>query len=80
VAYLAIGLGIYKFSRFAAIAGVALYWVERIFMFSMQGEEAFTGLSIYLVIIFTFGFVNGIRGTFAYHRFSKIQHATLEPR
>ncbi len=71
--FVAIGIGIYRFSRIAAVAGLTLYLIERVLIFQQQGEKALTGLALYLLIIFTFAFVNGIRGTFAYKRLLRAQ-------
>jgi hypothetical protein len=74
--FAALGFGIYKFSRFAAVAALLLYWLERALIFSQQGEKAMSGFAGYLIIIFTFAFINGIRGTFAYRRLLRAENAT----
>ena len=60
----AIAVGIFRLSRFAAAAGLALYLFER-FVFGFQ----LRGLLIAMVV--TLAFVNGIRGTFTYHELTE---------
>jgi hypothetical protein len=60
----AIAFGIFKHSRFAAVAGFALYLLEKLYAISQQGVLA-AGV---LGVIFLIGFLNAIRGTFAYHK------------
>ncbi len=62
-----IGFGIYKYSRTAAIAGLAMYILERIYMWSTTGIK---GPVMALILILMF--VNSIRGTFAYHKNKKL--------
>ncbi|MEM9216666.1 MAG: hypothetical protein AAGD25_20245 [Cyanobacteria bacterium P01_F01_bin.150] len=66
--YVAIAIGIYRMSRIAAIAGLSLYVINQIYMLTVTGPRA-SGLGIMLLIVFAF--INGIRGTFAYHRLKK---------
>jgi hypothetical protein len=68
-----IGFFIYRFSRVAAICGLILYVGERIILLVEQGAKMPSGLTLYLMIVFTFAFINSIRGTFAYRRFLKRQ-------
>jgi hypothetical protein len=58
-----IAFGIWKRSRVAAVAGLTLYLVERAYMWSQFG----IGNPV-IALIFTCGFVNGVRGTFALAR------------
>jgi len=60
-----IAFGIHKYSRFAAVAGFALYLLEKVYAVIQQGPLA----SGVLGIIFLIGFLNAMRGTFAYHKF-----------
>jgi hypothetical protein len=58
-----IAFGIKRKSRFAAVAGLSLYVLERIYMLQRGGAAGiFTG------IVFTLLFINAVRGAFAYHR------------
>jgi len=58
-----IAIGIKRKSRFAAVAGLCLYIVERIYMMQRGGASG-----IVMGILFTLLFINAVRGTFAYHR------------
>ena len=64
-----IGFGIYKMSRVAAIAGLALYAYEAVYMNATRG----TTPNIIMLLVLTLAFANGIRGTFAASRFAKSQ-------
>jgi hypothetical protein len=59
-----IAFGIYKYSRVAAVAGFALFLIEKIYQVIQQGP---LGAGV-LGIIFLIGFLNAMRGTFAYHK------------
>jgi hypothetical protein len=58
-----LGWGVWRLSRIAAILALALYLVERAMMFSQTPSHL--GVITVMFIIF---FVNGVRGTVAYHR------------
>lgn len=58
-----IAFGIKRRSRFAAVAGVCLYLLERIYMLQRGGVSG-----MFMGIIFTLLFINAARGAFAYHR------------
>jgi hypothetical protein len=60
-----IAFGIHKYSRFAAVAGFALFLIEKIYQVIQQGP---LGAGV-LGIVFLIGFLNAMRGTFAYHKF-----------
>jgi hypothetical protein len=60
----AIAFGIFKHSRFAAVAGFVLYLIEKLYAISQQGVLA-AGV---LGVVFLIGFLNAIRGTFAYQK------------
>lgn len=70
--FAAIAFGIRRKSRVAAIVGLCLYVVERLYMLRQGG---FGG--IFIGIIFTLLFINGVRGSFAYHRLTS---TTQQPR
>lgn len=53
-------------SRTAAIFGLVLYIIEKIYMMIIYGI-----MPNFMIVIFTMGFINGIRGTFAYHKLKK---------
>lgn len=61
---------IWKMSRIAAIAGLALYGFGRIDVFLTYGTYFVLRAT---TIIFAIAFLNSIRGTFAYHKFIKKQ-------
>jgi hypothetical protein len=63
VIFAAIAVGIKRKSRFAAVAGLALFVLERILMFRSTGVA-----SIFLGIVLALFFLNAVRGTFAYRR------------
>jgi hypothetical protein len=56
-------------SRAFAIAGLCLFILEKAFQFS-QSQSAASGsvMAVFLLLLF----VSGVRGTFAFHRFSRI--------
>lgn len=60
-----LGLGIAKKSRAAAVAGLGLYFVERVYSLR-SGATNTTGL--FMTVILTLYFMHGIRGTFAYRK------------
>jgi hypothetical protein len=61
--FAAIAVGIKRKSRVAAVSGLILYIIERIYMLQRGG----TG-GVVMGIIFTLLFINAVRGAFAYHR------------
>jgi hypothetical protein len=62
-----IGICIWEMSRVFAVSGLLLYLLERVFMWAENPELASKGILISIFMVFAF--VNGIRGTFAFHRF-----------
>jgi hypothetical protein len=64
--FAAVAYGIHKNSRFAAVSGLVIYLVERIYMFKAAGVHG--GGATAMVVILTLAFVTAIRGTFAYHK------------
>ncbi len=67
-----IGLGMQFYSRTAAVAGLVLFILEKTFQFS---EGQISGAGIGIAIVFLFGLINGVRGTFAYQNFQNSHHA-----
>lgn len=61
----AIGFGLSRYSRFAAVAGFVLYLVEKIYAVYTTGSILGAGV---LGVIILFGLLNGIRGAFAYQK------------
>ncbi|OUC14103.1 MAG: hypothetical protein B0A82_13880 [Alkalinema sp. CACIAM 70d] len=61
-----IALGIYRMSRVAAVAGLIVYCIERVYMQMALGPKF--GAGIFVTILLICAFINAIRGTFAYHR------------
>src|SRR6267378_1206545 len=59
---------IYRMSRAWALAGLLGYVSERAYSIYAHGATATAGWVVGVVILL--GFVNGVRGTFAYHRLS----------
>lgn len=68
VLFMIIGWGIFKLSRTAALAGLCLYLLERIYMWATIGPK-----NPIIAIIISLMFINSVRGTFAFHRFSRYQ-------
>lgn len=58
--------GIYRKSRVAAIAGLCLFLVEKIYQFATQPNAA---LGLLVAVALLALFISGVRGTLAYHRF-----------
>ena len=61
-----IGWGIHRLSRTAAVAGICLYLLERAYMWATFGPK-----NPFVAAIFILMFINGVRGTFAFHKFSR---------
>ena len=61
--FAAVAVGLWRYSRTAAILGLAFYLIERVYMWSQFGFHA-----VAMAVILTLAFVSGIRGTFSYHR------------
>jgi hypothetical protein len=61
----AIGFGLARYSRFAAVAGFLLYLLEKIYALATTGSILGVGA---LGVVMLFGFFNGIRGAFAYQK------------
>jgi hypothetical protein len=58
---------IWKMSRSWAIVGLLLYLLEVVW----RVQNGIKAAGIIVSIIFTLAFVGGVRGTFAFHRYSK---------
>lgn len=67
--FVAVGWGIHKMSRVAAIAGLILYILGQVVM-RISNPALSTG-GLVFAGLFVLAFVNAIRGTFAYHAFRK---------
>lgn len=76
VLFAAIGFGIDRKSRVAAVAGLVLYVTERVYMVTTSGATTSTGI---MTIILTLYFVHGKRGTFAYRKFSNQEAVANAP-
>jgi hypothetical protein len=61
----AIGFGLSRYSRFAAVAGFLLFLVEKIYAFITTGSILGVGV---LGVVILFGLFNGMRGAFAYQK------------
>jgi hypothetical protein len=72
----AIALGIYRFSRFAAVAGFVLFLLERIYSVIQAGTVLGAGV---LGVILLIGFLNGVRRTFAYKKLLAAPQGTVPP-
>ncbi len=67
-----IAVGLFRYSRVAACAGLAFYVFEKL-------SAPFVSSAIIVVIVLTLMFVNGIRGTLAYHRLRKTVASASTP-
>ena len=65
-----IAMGIWRLSRVAAVLGLVLFVAEAIWM--LLDVRGVTGLvkALLVTLFLTLIFVNGVRGTFAYHNFA----------
>ena len=61
-----VGIGIWKLSRVAAVAGLVLYLIEQVALWSSPGPKPTV-----MAVLFILLFVHAIRGTFSYHRLTK---------
>ncbi len=61
--FAAIAFGIHKMSRTAAVLGLILYLVERIF--AMAKGTGTSGMA--MTVMLTIAFIQSVRATFAYH-------------
>ena len=64
--FAAIAFGIKRKSRFAAVAGLILYILERVYMMQRTGAGG-----LVMGVFFTLLFINAARGAFAYHRLNQ---------
>jgi len=64
--FLAIAIGLYFNSRVAAVAGLAFYLFERAMALPSTPPSAWIVIAILIM-----GFIGGVRGTFAHHRFAR---------
>lgn len=67
-----VGIGIQFYSRAAAVAGLALFILEKMYMIS-EGQT--NGMGLFIALAFMVGLINGVRGTYAYQRFQNAEHA-----
>ena len=58
-------------SRVAAVSALALFILERVDGFYTRGVTAAVGVVALMLLM---GFVSGVRGAFAYHRYQKQRH------
>ncbi len=61
-----IAIGIWRMSRIAAIFGLTLYLGEQWYQWTTDGVG-----NIIVALLLTLMFVNGVRGTVAFHRFNR---------
>lgn len=74
--FAAIAFGLSRRSRFAAVSGFLLFLLERIYMIVQTGSVLGAGV---LGIVFLIGFLNGVRGAFAYHKLLTQQPVASPP-
>ena len=74
--FAAIAYGLSKYSRFAAVAGFTLFLIEKIYTYVMTGSILGVGV---LGIVILFGFLNGMRGAFAYQRLAAAASQVVAP-
>ena len=70
--FAAIAFGIYKGSRFAAVAGLVVFVGEKIYQMAFSSS----GSGIFLALALTYCYVIAIRGTYALHRLRREQPAS----
>ena len=58
--------GLWKKSRAAAVSGLLLYAIERLYMWSTVGMQ-----NPIVPVLLTLMFINGVRGTFAWKRLAR---------
>ncbi len=75
VIYAVIAVMIFKMSRAAAIAGFSFYLLGRIVLIAQSG---LSGIPAIAMLLFSFAFINSMRGTFAYHRIRQERRAEIE--
>jgi len=71
VIYSLIAWRIYKMSRVAAVFGLIVYLYSVLFPFFFSDAGELSVVDAFLATLFTVLFINGIRGTFAYHRYRR---------
>lgn len=70
--FLAVGIGIRKMSRFAAVSGLVLYVSGKIYGLAADASGVGWRLHAFVIpIIITFLFISSVRGTFGYQRQKK---------
>jgi hypothetical protein len=67
----ALAILIYRFSRIAAVLALLLFVLEKL----MALENGPAHQNLVMTIIWTLFYVNGVRGTFAWHRFKELESA-----
>lgn len=67
ILFSAVAFGIYKESRFAAVADLTLYLLEKAYQIYATGQFQGAVLTVFLTIMF----VSSVRGAFALHRLRK---------
>jgi hypothetical protein len=72
--FVAVAIGIKRKSRFAAVAGVCLYVIERLAMIQRGGVGG-----IVMGVLVTLLFLNAARGAFAYHQMNEGQARPYVP-
>jgi hypothetical protein len=61
---------IYKMSRIWAVLGLVFFVGERVYSLYLRGLTGAGGLVVGVILLF--GFISGVRGTFAYQKLSKV--------
>ena len=64
----------YKMSRAWAVVGLLMFVAGRALTFYQQGVTAISGILVGLFLLLAF--VNGVRGTFGYHKLSTLPRST----
>ena len=67
--------GIYKKSRFCAVAMLVYFVLSKIYIFMATGKAS----GVIFAMIFLYYYVRGVQGTFAYHKLRR-QHLLQLPR
>ncbi len=70
-----VAVGIWRMSRIAAVAGLAIFALEKVLMFQSLQRPG----NLLVAIALLFAFANGVRATFAYHKLLVAEPTANEP-
>ena len=76
----AIAVGMWRLSRAASVEGLVLFLPNAIWWLLYDHRLIDTARTLLMTVVFGVLFVNGVRGTFAYHRFIVEEPGADAPR